>query len=169
MKRRLYFLLPDNSHASAVVEELEQNGIDRRHIHAIAGQGSDAGGLPQSTPQQRGDMAARVEKIFWVGNLIVFFMALLLLIVMVLLQSGGIWVLLPAAIMLASFLAGVVFTSRVPNVHLDEFRDALRHAEVLLMVDVPVQQVARVENMVHRRHPEAAVGGVGWSIADLPV
>jgi len=169
MKRRLYFLLPDNSHASAVVEELEQNGIDRRHIHAIAGQGSDAGDLPQSTPQQRGDMAARVEKIFWLGNLIVFFMALILLIVMVLTQSGGFWVLLPAGIMLASFLAGVGFTSRVPNVHLDEFRDALRHAEVLLMVDVPVQQVARVEDMVHRRHPEAAVGGVGWSIADLPV
>lgn len=50
MKRRFYFLLPDTSHASAVVEELEQNGIDRRHIHAIAGQGSDAGDLPQLTP-----------------------------------------------------------------------------------------------------------------------
>lgn len=114
-------------------------------------------------------MAARVEKIFWPGNLIVFCMALLLVIVMVLSQSGGPWVLLPVGIMLASFLAGLGFTSRVPNVHLDEFRDALRHAEVLLMVDVPVQQVARVEDMVHRLHPEAAVGGVGWGIADLPV
>lgn len=169
MKRRLYFLLPDNSHAGAVVQELEQHGIDRRHIHAIAGQGSDAGDLPQSTPQQRSDMAARVEKVFWVGNLIVFFLALLLVIAMVLSQSGGLWVLLPTGIMLVSFLAGLRFTSRVPNVHLDEFRDALRHAEVLLMVDVPIQQVAPVEAMVHRRHPEAAVGGVGWSIADLPV
>jgi hypothetical protein len=37
------------------------------------------------------------------------------------------------------------------------------------MVDVPVKQVARVEEMVHRRHPEAAVSGVGWSIAHLPI
>jgi hypothetical protein len=77
--------------------------------------------------------------------------------------------LLPVGIMLVAFLAGLGFTSRVPNVHLGEFRDALRHAEILLMVDVPVQQVARVEDRVHRRHPEAAVGGVGWSLADLPV
>jgi hypothetical protein len=169
MKRRLYFLLPDTSHASAVVQELEQSSVDRRHIHTIAGKGSDASDLPQATPQQRGDMAARVEKFLWLGNLIVFFTALLLLIFMVLSQSGGFWVLLPAGVMLATFLAGLGFTSRVPNVHLDEFRDALRHAEVLLMIDVPVQQVARVEELVHRHHPEAAVGGVGWSLANLPV
>jgi len=169
MKRRLYFLLPDTSHASAVVRELEQQGIDRGHIHAIAGGGSDPGDLPQPTPQQRGDMGARVEKILWLVNLAVFFMALLLLIFMVLSQSGGLWALLPVGIMLVTFLAGLGFTSRVPNVHLDEFRDALRHAEVLLMVDVPRQQVARVGSMVHRRHPEATIGGVGWSIADLPV
>jgi hypothetical protein len=46
--------------------------------------------------------------------------------------------------------------------------DAL-HAEVLLLVDVPVRQVARIEERVQRRHPEAAAGGVGWSIAVLPV
>jgi hypothetical protein len=166
MKRRLYFLLPDPSHASAVVQELEEDGIERRHIHAIAGEGGDNGDLPQATLQQRTDMAARVEKILWRANLAAFSMALLLLIVMLLLQSGWLWLLLPVGVMLVSFLAGLGFTSRVPNVHLDEFRGAMRHAEVLLMVDVPVKQVARVEEMVHR-HPEATVGGVGWNIAHL--
>jgi len=169
MKRRLYFLLPDTLHARELVQELQQHGIERRHIHAIAGQGVDPGDLPQATPQQRGDMAARIEQVLWLGNLTVFFMALLLLIIMALLQSGWFWLLLPAGIMLVSFLAGLGFTSRVPNVHLAEFRDALRHAEVLLLVDVPIRQVARVEELVHRSHPEAAAGGVGWSLADLPV
>lgn len=169
MKRRLYFLMPDTLHARELVQELEQHGIDRRHIHAIAGEGADPGDLPQATSQQRGDVAARIEQVLWMGNLIVFFMALLVLIVMALSQSGWHWLLLPAGIMVASFLAGLGFTAQVPNVHLDEFRDALRHAEVLLLVDVPVRQVARVEGLVHRRHPEAAVGGVGWSISDLPV
>jgi len=166
MQRRLYFLLPDALHASAVVQELEQQGIERRHIHAIAGQGVDSGELPQATLQQRGDTGARFEKVLWLANLAAFSMALLLLIVMLLLQSGWLWLLLPEGVMLVTFLVGLGFTSRVPNVHLNEFRDAMRHAEVLLMVDVPVKQVARVEEMVHR-HPEATVGGVGWNIAHL--
>jgi len=169
MKRRLYFLLPDIPHARAVVRELEQSGIERGCIHAICGQGQDPGDLPQATLQQRGDMAARVEKVLWLANLAIFSLSLLALIVMVLLQSDWLWLLLPVGIMLATFFAGLGFTSRVPNVHLDEFRDAMRHAEVLLMVDVPVKQVARVEEMVHRRHPEAAASGVGWSINHLPI
>ena len=71
------------------------------------------------------------------------------------------WLLLPLAVMVANFLAGLYFTS-LPNTHLGEFRDALGHGEVLLMVDVPENQVALVEHRVHHQHPEAAVGGVGW-------
>ena len=37
IKRRLYFLLPDNRHAGAVVSELEARGIERKFMHAIAG------------------------------------------------------------------------------------------------------------------------------------
>ncbi len=166
MKRRLYFLLPDTSHASTLVQELEQQGIKRRYIHTIYRQGGDPGDLAQAIPQLRGDKAARVEKILWLTNLAAFCMALLLLIVMALLQTGWPWLLLPVGIMLLSFLAGLGFTSRVPSVRLDRFRDAMRHAEVLLIIDVPVQQVARVEEIVHR-HPEAADGGADWGIAHM--
>jgi hypothetical protein len=64
--------------------------------------------------------------------------------------------------MLATFLTGVEFTRHIPNVHLSEFTDAIHHREILLMVDVPVAQVAQVEKRVHRHHPEAVAGGVGW-------
>jgi hypothetical protein len=168
MKRRLYFLLPDTAHASGVVQELERHGIERSHIHAIAGQGIDPGDLPMATLRQRGDAAAGIEKFLWLANLAAFFISLLLLIVMMLLQPDWLWLLLPLGVMLVCFIAGLGFTSRVPNVHLDEFRDAMRHAEVLLMVDVPVKQVARVEALLHR-HPEVTVGGVGWNIAHLSV
>jgi len=169
MKRRLYFLLPDAGHASDVVQQLEQYGVLRSQIHVLAGRGSDAAGLPQATPQQQRDVAALVEKILWYTNLAVFSLALLLLIVMLLMQTGGFWLLLPVAAMILSFLAGFGFTSRVPNVHLGEFSDAMRHAEILLMVDVPTRQVEAVERLVRRQHPEAAPCGVGWSIAHLPL
>lgn len=169
MNRRLYFLLPDTGHARRVVSDLQAAGIERRYIHAISGRGVDLQGLPVATQQQRADLAARIERYLWRGNLGIFFIALLALLTLAMLQVSGYWLLLPAGIMLLAFSAGLQFVTHVPDVHLAEFRDALRHREILLMIDVPVSQVARVEELVHRHHPEAIVGGVGWSVTALPV
>ena len=81
---------------------------------------------------------------------------------MILLQAG-LWLLLPLGIMIASFVLGVRFTS-VPNVHLDAFRDSLRHGEILLMVDTPQDRVNEVEHGVQRHHPEAAAAGSSWNM-----
>jgi len=162
MKRRLYFLLPDTGHTRTVVDELEASGIERRHMHVVAAEGIDLEGLPAATRTQREDLGARLETYLWDGNLALFFVALLALGVLALMQVSWYWLLLPLAVMLATFLSGLEFTSRIPNVHLSEFADALHHREILLLVDVPVGQVARVEERVQRHHPEAVAGGVGW-------
>ena len=88
---------------------------------------------------------------------------------MVYMGLGWFWLLLPAVIMVVTFLMGIVFTSQVPNVHLSEFRDAMHHGELLLMVDVPLWRVERVEALVHEHHPEATAGGVGWHIDALHI
>jgi hypothetical protein len=162
MKRRLYFLLPDTGHARSVVDELESGGIERRHMHVVSAQGVDLEGLPVATRNQRRDLGARLENLVWAGNLVLFFVASLAMIVLALMQVSWYWLLLPLAIMLATFFSGLEFTSHIPNVHLSEFTDAIHHREILLMVDVPVGQVARVEALVQRHHPEAVAGGVGW-------
>jgi hypothetical protein len=169
IKRRLYFLLPDNGHAGTVVRELEARGIERRFMHAIAGHGGDANGLPVASRMQRNDLGARIERYLWGGNLVLFFLALIALVILAVLSLPWWWLLLPAGIMLVSFLTGLEFVMHTPNVHLAEFQSAMRHREILLMVDVPVGQVAEVEEAVHRRHPEAIAGGVGWSVDALPV
>lgn len=169
MKRRLYFLLPDTSHARSAVKDLEASGIDLDALHVIARPGTDLDGLPVATGRQRRDLGERLETALWDGNLGVFFIALVALLVMTLMQLAWYWLLIPAAFMLVSFAAGVVFTSHVPNVHLSEFRDAVRHGEILLMVDVPVVDVEQVETLVHRHHPEAVAGGVGWHIDALHI
>jgi hypothetical protein len=169
MKRRLYFLLPDNEHAAVLVSELEERGIDRKRMHAIAGRGGDVSGLPVASRMQRNDLGARLERYLWDGNLVLFFLALIALVVLALLPLPWWWLLLPAGIMLGAFLTGLEFVMRTPNVHLAEFGSAMRHREILLMIDVPVGQVADVEERVHRRHPEAIAGGVGWSVDALPV
>ena len=169
MKRRLYFLLPDNWHAAALVSELEIWGIDRSRMHAIAGRGGDVSGLPVASRMQRSDLGARIERYLWDGNLALFFLALVALVVVALLPLPWWWMLLPAGIMLAAFLTGLEFVMHTPNVHLAEFQSAMQHREILLMIDVAAGQVADVENLVRRHHPEAIAGGVGWSIEALPV
>jgi hypothetical protein len=167
MKRRLYFLFPDSGHARTVVNELEAQGIQRKFIHAIAGQGGDLSGLPAASRLQQQDLGSRLERFLWGSNLIVFFAALFVMVVMVLLHIGWYWLLLPVGLMLASFLMGLEFVTHIPNVHLAEFRDAMQHREILLMIDVSAGQVAKVEELVHRHHPEAVTGGVGWNVEAL--
>jgi hypothetical protein len=169
MKRRLYFLLPDAAHARAVVNELMASGIRYNAMHVVAKPGLETGDLPVATSRQREDIGGRLETAVWDGNLALFFAALLALAGLFLLEVHWTWLLVPVAVMLATFTAGLVFTARIPNVHLSEFTDAIHHGELLLMVDVPVWQVSYVESLVHRHHPEAVAGGVGWHLDILHV
>ena len=167
MKRRLYFLFPDSGHAVTVVNELEAYGIARTCIHAIAGRGGDLSGLPAASNRQQQDLGARIENFLWDSNLAIFFVALFAMLLIVMLQLAWYWLLLPVGFMLLTFFTGLKFVTRIPNVHLAEFKDAMRHREILLMVDVAARQVADVEALVHRHHPEAVVGGVGWHVDAL--
>jgi len=161
MNRRLYFLLPDRAHALSVVDELTNEGLDTGNMHTLGGRDMQLDGLPTSSPRQYNDAAGYLENFLWNANLLSFFIALGIFFVLLVTTGWNLWLLVPAAIMMANFLAGLRFT-RLPNTHLDEFRDAMAHGEILLMVDVPERQVASIENLVHQHHPEATVGGVSW-------
>jgi hypothetical protein len=167
--RRVYFLLPDATHARAVVARLEMNGVERKNSHVIAAKGVDLEGLPLASHNQRMDLGARLETVFWDGNLVLFILALVTLIVLTLVNVSGFWMLVPAIIMLTTLVVGLGFTRYIPSIHLSEFADALHHREILLMVDVPVGQVARVNKLVHHNHSEAVAGGVGWHINALQI
>jgi hypothetical protein len=168
MSRRLYFLFPDEVHARRVVNEMQGLGVGEKHMHAIAREDIVLKTLPQATARQRRDTGWVLERTLWNGNLVLFALALLGLGTTLFLGLSA-WSILALAVMITTFVAGALFTTRVPNVHLREFTDALAHGEVLLMVDVPRRRVAEIEDWVHRRHPEAAGGGVGWTIEALGI
>jgi len=166
MYRRLYFLIPDRLHALSVVDELSRLGIDTEHIHALADPRTRTDGLPHATRRQKDDAGSRLERLFWNGNLISFVLAFGSLIFLLITHNLTWWLLLPITVMAANFIAGLKF-SNMPKTHLGEFRDALAHGEILLLVDVPEARVADIEHSVHRHHPEAAIGGVGWGTGAL--
>jgi hypothetical protein len=109
-----------------------------------------------------------LQRILWAGNLVLFALGAIGMIVSIT-QGSTIGALLSFAAMALTLTAGVLFATRVPDTHLDEFRGVLAHSEVLLMVDVPPQQVADIEELIRRRHPEATAGGTGWTIEALQI
>jgi len=161
MNRRLYFLLPDRTHALSVVDELIDSGIDTRHMHALADRRTRLDGLPGASRRQYRESASSLEKLLGNTNLISFACALSALIVLLITLGLSWWLIIPVGTLAVNFVIGLHF-SNLPNTHLGEFRDALAHGEILLLVDVPESRVAEVEHQVQRRHPEAFPGGVGW-------
>ena len=165
MNQRLYFLLPDREHTLGIVNELVEHGFDSQQMHTLAGKGLSTEGLPRSNAMLRGDAAGRLEFWGWRSNLALFFISALALVTM-LFMNAGMWMLLPLGLMIATFLLGERFT-RLPNVHLSEFADAMKHGEILLMVDASTEQTNEVEHCVQDRHPEAVACGSSWNVPVL--
>ena len=162
MLRRLFFLFPDELHAQRVVNQLVSLDIPKRRIHAIA-RSVELKTLPQATQRQKKDTAFRIERFLWSANLVVFTLALAVLVIALVAGEFN-WAMISLSIMAVTFIAGEQFVVHVPSVHLTEFTDALSHGEVLLMIDIPSNRVVEIEDFVHHKYPEAAVGGVSWSM-----
>lgn len=163
MKRRLYYLLPDTSHAEKLVEGLGDTSILKQDVHAVVKDNLRLKGINDVHGLTENDRDYFVEWFLWRINLALFFVALIAFVA-IFIWSPGVWLILPLAIMIGTFVSGLVFVIRMPNVHLDEFRPAIQHGEVLLMIDVPFTDVAKVDHRIHRKHPEAVSGGACWHV-----
>ncbi len=163
MRRRLYYLLPDRSHTEDLVEELGVDSVSAEDIHAVTKDKTDIKGIKNIHIAAENDQDYFVEWLLWRINLLIFFSALIAFIVM-LIWKPGVWLILPLVFMLGTFISGLMFVIRLPNVHLDEFKPALQHGEVLLMLDVSASDIERVDHRIHRKHPEVITGGVCWHV-----
>lgn len=162
MKRRLYYLLPDTPHAQSLSRELVDLAIPRLNVQALAESRLEMNKEVKTRMTTEPDRDDVLEWWLWRVNLLMFFLALIAFVgVLVFLPWPA--VIIPLLVMVACLLVGVSFSLRMPNVHWREFTPAVHHGEILLMVEVPSGELKRVDEYVHRRHPEAVTGGVGWA------
>ena len=160
--RRIFFVIPDVPHAQRVVDELQEAGVDRDQMHAWSKSGAELTGLPVGTQEQGQDRVWALDKLLWNADLILFALATIGLLVAAAYASVG-WAIAALAVMIGSYLFGRWFAIKVPHTHLSDMRVPLGHGEIVLMVDVAKEHVREVEQLVSRHHPEAEVGGVGWT------
>lgn len=168
MWRRLYLSFPDNDHARQVSDELQRDGISRAQLHAMNRDSGELPGLPPSSSGQRADRIWFWEQLYWSGNLALFGVALIGLVLALADGATG-WALVCAALMLFTFFSGNYFASNIPHAHLNEMREPLQHGEVVLMVDLPAEQVAAVDRKISRAHPEVSGHVVGWAMPRLGI
>ena len=166
--RRIYMLFPGRHFAARAAEDLAALGIDERHIHTIAKEGVDISGLPKATVWQRSDLAGRLDHWLWSINLAVFFIALALCLV-ALWISSWVWAAGWLVVMGVTFFLGNHFARHVPHAQMTECQTALRHGEILLLVDVPHWRQAAVEKAMRKQHSEIEIGGVGWTLDALGI
>ena len=168
MFRRLNFLLPNAKLAQKVVNELSKLGVKDKNIHTYAKHSLPIASLNPATENQANDEAQAIENIFWNGNLIMFFIFLLIMLVAITYQQY-ILSLLSIAVMIISFAAGNFFARHIPHTHLSEFKEALNHNELLMMVDVPDEKVGVIENTIHRHHPAAFECSSSWTLKSVDI
>lgn len=161
MLRRLYFVIPSVATVTTIINELKQAGVDARHLSVATLKAELSRQLGVRVRTDLSDRGALLERVLWTTNLILFLLATLAAVALALSYGFTAWLLAPVSIMFATFIAGLRFT-HIPNAHIQDFADALRHNELLLMVDVPPRRVHEIEELVHQ-HPDATVGGVGWA------
>lgn len=168
MNRRLYFIFSNNRQAEQAFADLKKAEVAPEHMHALSRADVDLGTLPPATEAQRNDLAGRMENLVWRSNLVLFALGLTALLLGIYLGTTTLS-LLGLVVMLLSFIAGAMFASLVPDAHVDEFRGALAHGDIVLLVDVPRQRHGEIEELMRQRHAAAVPGGSSWTIDGLGI
>jgi len=169
MRRRLYFLLPDANKAREAVNELLLAHVDFGHIHVMARNGTSMKDLPEADIMQKSDMIYGFER----GLLIGGFTGIIAGIVASLSPSlglGGGGLILACAFAgaaIGAWSSGMV-GSDIINSRIKPFESAIEKGELLLMVDVPKNDVDTITNIIKSHHPEAKVEHPDRTIPAFP-
>lgn len=170
MRNRLYFVLPDVKSARQVEDDLLLAKIEDRRMHFLAKRGTDLRGLPEANVAQKTDLFHGMGIGLVVGAAAGAVFGLYLFLYPLFSDALGLAKVLFGALGGAVFgvwAAGMIGIS-TPNKVLQEFERTMADGHVLLMVDVPHEQVDEVRQRVLSRHPEAEDHGIEPTVPVFP-
>ena len=169
MRKRIYWLLPDQSSAVKTMNELLLARISEPHIHFVAREGADMSGLHAANVLQTSDLVEAAQT----GLLLGAGLGAALGVVGAYVLAGT---APPALIVIA--LAGIgavlgtwsssMIGSSTPSRRLTRFDKAIEAGQYLLMVDVPRSRVTEIEQLLERTHPEAHFEGLEPNVPAFP-
>src|SRR5688572_7291263 len=171
MRRRIYWLLPDLDSARRTMDDLLLARIAEQHMHFVAREDVDLGGLHPANILQTSDVVRSAQLGLVVGGVGGAVLGVLAAIFFPIVGDQPQWGMVAVLAMLggafgawSSSLIGV----STPSSRLKRFEAAIEQGQVLLMVDVPRSRVDEIENRLQALHPEAHLEGVEPDIPAFP-
>jgi hypothetical protein len=159
--KRLYFMLPDTESCKKVVAELEKAGIPEQHLHVVASLAIPLEELPEANLLQKTELTHGIEKGVALGGVAGLLGGLLVVTFPVTgLALGGAALLTAVTAGGAGFgaLAMGLISKDIHSTKLAAFERDIERGHILLMVDVPKQEVEHWKKLVIEHHPEAEIG-----------
>lgn len=168
--KRLYFLLPDVETTRKIVDEMLLAHIPYEHMHVLARAGTPLEALPEAGLAQRTDLVPALERGMALGGTAGALAGLLALT----LPPAG--VVVAGGAILFGALGGAGFGAwassmigiSLPNSRLARFEEAIDKGMILMMVDVPKDQVEDYQERIRGHHPEAEIEGTEPTIPSFP-
>jgi len=159
--KRIYFLLPELALCRTIIDELLAQGVAQSHLHVIANSSHSLEGLPKATAWQKSDVKYGIELGVGMGGIAGLLGGLLAVTFPPagLVLAGGA-TLAGGALAGASFggLVSALMRSHEHNHELDAFEAAVMNGDILLLVDIPRQDVKKIKQLVTQHHPDVQIG-----------
>ncbi|HUH37119.1 MAG TPA: DUF1269 domain-containing protein [Spongiibacteraceae bacterium] len=159
--KRLCFLSPNIDHARQVVKDLKSNGIPEKHIYVLAKYGIDIDDLPDAGPVADDFLPAYKRGLKLGGTAGVLVGLTMMAFPPSGIVVGGGLVLLTGlwAAGIGGILAGIAGGS-FPNSRLKSFESAIEQGQILIMGDIPDDEVEKFEALIKRLDPSVDVVGI---------
>jgi len=171
MSRRIYWLLPDLESAQSTMDDLLLMGIEVRHIHFVAQEGSDTTGLNTANVLQTSDVVRAAERGLIIGAGVGALLGALVAVHYPIVGDEPQWgvaaVLAVAGGVFGTWTSSMIGVS-TPSKRLERFTPEIEKGKILLMVDVPLWRVEKVEARLRELHPEAHLEGTEPDIPAFP-
>ena len=170
MRRRLYFLLPNNKSAQVVHTELLLAKIEERHMHVIARPDINLNELPEAGLLQKTDVMRGLQMGVILGGLtgmILSYIAIQLQLIVPGLEVWSVTSLTIGGAFIGAFASTMVALNMM-NTRLARFQPDIEKGRILFMVDIPFQRIEEITNLVRGHHPEADMRGIDPRIPVFP-
>ncbi len=168
MRKRLYFLLPDQESARNVVTELLLSRISEQHIHVMAKEGVKLGDLPEASLFQKSDIVHGIESGMIIGGISGLVGSIIAISALQLGSMMGL-VVLGCTIFGAGFgiWTASMIGSSTKNSRLREFEQAMNNGKILLMADIPLDKISEITQRIEQ-HTNTVLSGSEPSIPAFP-
>ncbi|MGZ8238638.1 MAG: DUF1269 domain-containing protein [Methylobacter sp.] len=158
--RRIYFLAPDIETTHKIVEELRSKGIEDRHMHILAKRDTPLGDLPEAGVTIKTDFIPAVERGAVLGGTTGLLAGLVgLRFAGFAIAGGAVLGILMASATIASLAAGLIGMS-LGNSRLKKFEEEIEQGKLLVLLDIPKDQIENIKQWVTKHHPEAEFEGI---------